>query len=413
MATVQPRRPRHIIILCDGTGKNGPRDSARGEPTTNIWRLCQAIRPVEGDIVEYIPGVGAPDHKLTTTDLLAQVYGHTVVDLIRNAYLTISRNYKDGDNISLFGYQRGAFIVRKVASLMGAVGLITDEARFEKLWQDLVHRRPWKRTTTLPLKPCIAPISCLGVWHTVGAIRPRGIQEELNLLGLPDDDLPEAVQLTLHAIAYHENRKLQEPILFNPITNNNKQLCKQVLFAGGISDVGGGGTEPKAGRNILPDVTLDWMLRNIPQTIQAVLSRKLESEVPRWYPITSPFHSVPLSRRILDKLHKCEYFLTTPGLLRHRTLSGLPSPESPYLLEHTWDWEQVDSLEEEVAHDPPTSKQPIIRHIMDNTELHRSPTPPCLYSLTTNQTEFTMDMSDTMSMLQMSLASTLDLSSEI
>ncbi|KAG9076670.1 hypothetical protein FRC06_009376, partial [Ceratobasidium sp. 370] len=292
MANVRSRRPRNIVVLCDGTGKNGQRDSAKGEPITNIWRLCD-----------------------------------------------------------LFGYSRGAFIVRKVASLIGALGLITDKAKFNEHWEGMEHKLPGQRSTPLPLKPRVVPISCLGVWDTlwiVGAVRPRAISEALNLLTLPDDDLPEVVQLALHVVAYHENRKLFDVVLFDA-DHNDKQLCKQTLFPGSHSDVGGGGIEPKHRRNILPDVTLDWMLRNMPQTIQVAFSGKLESQVPSWYPINSAFHDGPFWKRIPDKLHQREYLPKMYGLFRHRTLLGLPSPSSPHLLKHLWrHWEHFNSTEEEV-----------------------------------------------------------------
>ncbi|KAG8731703.1 hypothetical protein FRC10_001564 [Ceratobasidium sp. 414] len=182
----------------------------------------------------------------------------------------------------------------------------------------------------------------------LGAVRPRAIREVLNLLTLPDNDLPQIVQSALHVVAYHENRKLFNVVLFDG-NNGDKQLCKQTLFPGSHSDVGGGAAEPKRRKNIIPDVTLGWMLRNIPPTIQVVLSEKLESEVPSWYPLSSAFHDSPFWKRIPDKLHQREHLPTRYGLLRHRTLLGLPSPNSPHLLKHAWRWELVDSAEEEVA----------------------------------------------------------------
>ncbi|KAG9096728.1 hypothetical protein FRC06_008394, partial [Ceratobasidium sp. 370] len=356
---VEPPRPRHIVILCDGTGKNGRHDSDKKEPTTNIWRLYQAIKPQAGDIVEYVPGVGADNAKVTAADLLARTFGHTAVVSIRKIYMTIARNYKDGDSISLFGYSRGAFIVRKVASLIGALGLITNEAEFDKYWKSMEHKLPGKRRSTpRPLNPRVVPISCLGVWDTVGAVRPLVIRETLNLLTLPDDDLPDIVQSALHAVAYHENRKLFDVVLFDG-NNSDKQLCKQTLFPGCHSDVGGGGDKPKAGRNILPDVTLDWMMKNMPQTIQVALGEKLESEVPKWYPLDSAFHAGPSWKRIPDKLYRREYLPDVNGLLRHRSLSGLPSPDSPHLLTH--DWELVDYPDEEVENVKPAAKQSLMR----------------------------------------------------
>ncbi|KAG8735657.1 hypothetical protein FRC10_010296 [Ceratobasidium sp. 414] len=396
MANVQPRHRRNIVILCDGTGKNGQRDLAKGQPITNIWRLYQAIQRREGDIVEYFPGVGTDNDTNLAMNLLAQTFGHTAVVSIRKIYMTISHNYRDGDSISLFGYSRGAFIARKVASLIGALGLVTDEAKFNECWESLEHKLPGNRSPLLPLKPRVVPISCLGVWDTVGtsnskrAVRPQVIREELNLLTLPDDEwvplafsrvhcfdprrsLPEIVQSALHVVAYHENRKLFDVALFND-KKSDKQLCKQTLFPGSHSDVGGGAEEPKGRRNILPDVTLDWMLRNIPQTIQATRNENLEFEVPSWYPIKSAYHDSPLWKRIPDKLYRREHLPKMYGLLRHRTLLGLPSPKSPHLLKHLWrDWEHFNSPVEE-ANGPPAGKQSLFRRITDKAKSSMTPT---------------------------------------
>ncbi|KAG8731702.1 hypothetical protein FRC10_001563 [Ceratobasidium sp. 414] len=160
MANVQPRPARNIVILCDGTGKNGQRDSIKGEPITNIWRLYEAIQRSrgEGDIVEYFPGVGAYKEKASAMDLLAQMLGHTTVVAVRKIYMTIAESYKDGDSISLFGYSRGAFIARKVASLIGALGLITDVAELNEHWKSMEHKLPGNRSSLRPLEPGVVPI---------------------------------------------------------------------------------------------------------------------------------------------------------------------------------------------------------------------------------------------------------------
>ncbi|KAG9101251.1 hypothetical protein FS749_008924 [Ceratobasidium sp. UAMH 11750] len=253
---------------------------------------------------------------------------------------------------------------------------------------------------------------------------------------MTNNSLPEIVQSALHAVAYHENRKLFDVVLFDG--KNNKQLCKQTLFPGAHSDVGGGGVEPKGRRNILPDVTLDWMLRNMPKTVHVALSEKLESQVPIWYPITSAFHDGPFWKRIPDKLHQREYLPMMYGLFRHRTLLGLPSPKSPHLLKHSWDWEHVDTPEEE-ANGAPAVQQSVIKRITDKAKSSMTPTwgpvlppPPVLPPLsaditrsaelrvpqqprpsmrsrldssTTNQTDFTTDTLDTPTTARTSLAS--------
>ncbi|KAG8700649.1 hypothetical protein FRC09_005832 [Ceratobasidium sp. 395] len=342
-------RPRHIIILCDGTGKNGVRDAdlAWGS-VTNIWRLYQAVKPgadKAGDLCMYVPGVGSENFEVGT--MLAQMFGHTVVVSIRDIYLTIAQNYKEGDSINLFGYSRGAFIVRKVASLIGVLGLIPDVNRFDKYLESMQHTFFGKHRVKLPKNVKPVPISCVGVWDTVGAITHRFLLRPIkNFLTLPDDDLPDIVQSALHVVAYHENRKNFDVTLWKGGSNDDKwshflapdtNFSSQTLFPGCHSDVGGGGFEFKDDPNILPDITLDWMLRHMPQTITRILPPPLELELPHWYPIKSAFHDGPYWLRSHDSWSPRTHLINKPGLYRHRTLQGLSSPESPYLLTHNWE----------------------------------------------------------------------------
>ncbi|KAG8772733.1 hypothetical protein FRC12_002915 [Ceratobasidium sp. 428] len=341
-------RPRHIIILCDGTGKNGVRDAdlAWGS-VTNIWRLYQAVKPgadKAGDLCMYVPGVGSENFEVGT--MLAQMFGHTVVVSIRDIYLTIAQNYKEGDSINLFGYSRGAFIVRKVASLIGVLGLIPDVNRFDKYLESMQRTFFGKHRVKLPKNVKPVPISCIGVWDTVGAITHRFLLRPIqNLLTLPDDDLPDIVQSALHAVAYHENRKNFHVTLWKGFDRHiyilthllapDTNFLSQTLFPGCHSDIGGGGLEH--GYNTLPDVTLDWMLRHMPQTITRTLPRPLELEVPNEYHLISAFHDGPDWRRSHDSCSPRTYLINKPGLYRHRTLERLPSPDSPFLLTHDWE----------------------------------------------------------------------------
>ncbi|KAG8683496.1 hypothetical protein FRC09_016046 [Ceratobasidium sp. 395] len=362
-------RPRHIIVLCDGTGKNGEVDPKRGVPITNIWRLYQAVKPDAdkvGDLCEYFAGVGAGENKeVAKMDLLARAFGHTAVVSIRDIYMYIAKNYEEGDSISLFGYSRGAFIVRKVASLVGKLGLITDPDTFNTYWKNLEHKLPGKRRSKLPQNVKPVPISCVGVWDTVGTIiRPLLLRPVLNLLTLPDDDLPDIVQSALHVVAYHENRKLFDVTLWKGgLSDDNwdkdeegakKSRVRQILFPGCHSDVGGGGEEPKDpkdGPNVLPDVTLDWMMRNMPQAIFPALPPSLATALPKTHKLISAFHDGQWWKRIPDSWFRRAYLIDESGLYRHRTLQALPSPESPHLLIH--DWETVDDFGEEIPNGKP------------------------------------------------------------
>ncbi|QRV87171.1 hypothetical protein RhiJN_15189 [Ceratobasidium sp. AG-Ba] len=359
-------RPRQIVILCDGTGKNGEFDHSRDQPTTNIWQLYQAIEPVDDDYVEYLPGVGAENEKATTSDLLARTFGHTAGNPLDQEDLSDHRPRIQG---RLFGYSRGAFIVRK-----GAFGLITDQALFDKYWKSIEHKLPGKRNPPRPKDPRRIPISCLGVWDTVGAVRPLVIRETLNLLTLPDNDLPDIVQSAFHAVAYHENRKLFDVALFDgPATE--KQRYKQTCFPGSHSDVGGGGEELKRARNPLPELTLRWMMDNMPAAINR-RAIELATEVPTTHRLSSAFHTSPAWKRIPDTFFRREYLPDTDGFQPHRVFKGLPSPNSPYLLGHEWDlieYEEAQGEEQMPAFVP--KKKSTMRRFTDMVRSNTRPAP--------------------------------------
>ncbi|CEL61111.1 putative protein YEL023C OS=Saccharomyces cerevisiae (strain ATCC 204508 / S288c) GN=YEL023C PE=4 SV=1 [Rhizoctonia solani AG-1 IB] len=256
----EPTKPSttgtEIIVLCDGTGKNGQVDD---EPT-NIYllhRLLEAL-PVgrEGSKTTkrrnrkqlYIPGVGAESKGIPK--YLALVFGKTIVEMVIKAYMFIAQIYKPGDTVCIFGYSRGAFVARKVAGLLHRVGAVGSEAELLAQWQRREKPVPWERIRDAKHS---VPVRCLGVWDTVGAIYSSPECEEKDLLGMPDSELSPNVQLALHIVAYHENRKRFRVTLFEP---NGYSELKEIWFPGAHSDVGGGGEKPTD----LPKISLVWIV---------------------------------------------------------------------------------------------------------------------------------------------------------
>ena len=100
---------RRLIVCCDGTWNTPDRYGH----TTNVVRLVRSIRSfsTEGvsQILYYHPGVGTGnivDH---------WVGGGTGVGLsenVRSAYAFFVDYYRDGDEIFLFGFSRGAYTAR-------------------------------------------------------------------------------------------------------------------------------------------------------------------------------------------------------------------------------------------------------------------------------------------------------------
>jgi uncharacterized protein (DUF2235 family) len=61
---------------------------------------------------------------------------------VRSAYAFFVDNYRDGDEIFLFGFSRGAYTTRSVAGMLGHVGLLRKHhmENFDEVWD--YYRQP-------------------------------------------------------------------------------------------------------------------------------------------------------------------------------------------------------------------------------------------------------------------------------
>jgi len=113
-----------IVLLADGTG-----NSAAKLFKTNVWRVYQALDladpPAPGEprqIAYYHNGVGTSVFKPLA--LLGGVFGVGLKRNVIDMYRFVCRNYEPDDRIFLFGFSRGAFTVRILASLLLREGIL-------------------------------------------------------------------------------------------------------------------------------------------------------------------------------------------------------------------------------------------------------------------------------------------------
>ncbi|KAL5637290.1 hypothetical protein ACGC1H_001063 [Rhizoctonia solani] len=213
---------------------------------------------------------------------------------------------------SLFGYSRGAFVVRKVASLIYRIGIIRQREEVLKLWDRHERPVPWNLIDSPPRGSAIH-IQGLVVWDTVGAIRsvhPKS-KMEADILGMSDEELPPNVNHAFHVVAFHENRKLFRVTLFQPDSKHENKL-KEVWFPGAHAEVGGGDIK-KAG---LPNISLIWIIGELQAACSLPISHE-DLDYPIEIQSLSPsdaYHDSPKWKRLVDK---CE---TRFGLLRKSSL---------------------------------------------------------------------------------------------
>eukprot|EP00300_Choanocystis_sp_HF-7_P015205 c18970_g1_i1.p1 GENE.c18970_g1_i1~~c18970_g1_i1.p1 ORF type:complete len:403 (+),score=75.63 c18970_g1_i1:94-1302(+) len=299
--------PRKIIIFFDGTGQDGRNDE---KPQTNIWKLYNAIKDEPGIDVSYYPGIGTGQwgywYEPVTIGLQAMFgYGLYARGTEGYKFLIDAVNTddvkKNGAEIYIFGFSRGAFAARSLASVIRKCGLgdyekirrhypspLTNAQLLHKYFTEVGDRYRLSKKDLKPDDPDSiqfrkdtsvkiarqeevaaddpepnCKVQFLGVFDTVGAMgmNPEFAGPGKNAIawfdkfrfGFHDENLSKIIHVARQALAIDEHRKAFEPILWTPHARVNS---KQVWFAGDHSDIGGGHPAP-----IISDTTLLWMAK--------------------------------------------------------------------------------------------------------------------------------------------------------
>jgi len=269
--------PTNIVICCDGTANEFAQNN------TNVVKLyATLIQDPLRQATYYHPGLGTmePAGAMTTfsrklTKLLGMAIGYGLGNDIRDAYLFLMQTYRPGDRVFLFGFSRGAYTVRAVASLLCMYGLIRpgneplvpyairmmmgiqrahgdDSSIKEATKQYFDLAREFRETMSCECKPHF-----VGVWDTVSSV---GWIE--NPLRLPYVTNNPDIEFGRHAIAIDERRAFFRTHLWRLPADAGRPTgprdLKQVWFAGVHCDVGGGYAECESSLSKFP---LGWMLR--------------------------------------------------------------------------------------------------------------------------------------------------------
>jgi uncharacterized protein (DUF2235 family) len=262
---------RNLVLCCDGTANEFARNN------TNVVKLYSVLRHDPATQATYYhPGLGTmePAGALTTfarrlTKLMGMAFGYGLADDIRHAYVFLMNEYQPGDRVFLFGFSRGAYTVRAVASLLHMYGLIRpgNEPLVPyaiRMLTGLERSRAADRDAYFGLarafKEAMSRTDCrpwfVGVWDTVSSI---GWVE--NPLKLPYVSNNPDIEIGRHAVAIDERRAFFRSHLWWPPEDASRPRgpkdLLQVWFPGVHCDVGGGYPEKESG---LSKVALEWML---------------------------------------------------------------------------------------------------------------------------------------------------------
>jgi uncharacterized protein (DUF2235 family) len=261
---------KNIVLCCDGTANEFARDR------TNVVKLYYALAGGPNQIAYYHPGVGTMEAvgAITTTarkitKLLGLAFGYGLETDIRDAYVYLVNEFADGDRVFLFGFSRGAYTVRALASLLRMYGLIPRGNEplvpyairmlmaIQKQNPQQVFQLANEFRSTFSTRVCHPYF--VGVWDTVSSV---GWVE--NPLRLPFTASNPDIAIGRHAIAIDERRAFFRQNLWHPAppspvqpSRGGPRDLKQVWFAGVHCDVGGGYPEAESG---LSKIALEWML---------------------------------------------------------------------------------------------------------------------------------------------------------
>jgi uncharacterized protein (DUF2235 family) len=252
---------KNVVLCCDGTANEFAQDR------TNVVKLFYALEHgTARQVAFYHPGLGTMELPGALTGfgkwvrrVLGLAIGYGLEADVRDAYVFLMQNFEPDDRLFLFGFSRGAYTVRVVASLLHMYGLIPKgneplvpyairmmtadaQARFELA-------NGFKDTFSIPCKPWF-----VGVWDTVSSVGWIA-----NPLSVPYTANNPDIANGRHAISIDEHRAFfrQNQWHNTPPTPPGPVDMKQVWFPGVHCDVGGGYAESTSG---LSKIALEWML---------------------------------------------------------------------------------------------------------------------------------------------------------
>jgi uncharacterized protein (DUF2235 family) len=255
--------PKQIALFLDGTrNTDNPFGGIGTSSVHKLYRMTYGLK-------RYIKGVAADSN-----DPIEALTGLGTTRKIREAYRFLTHNYVRGDSIFIFGFSRGAFAARSLAGFAFRVGLLLDgndtPTNLDAAWkaytkpsptalrelQKLLYKISGHSTPTTERSDL--PVHFIGVWDTVSALGgPFKYLPLVARFGLfHRHELPPNVNHGRHALAFHEGRRLFEPLLFSKMTDPQRQTLEQRWFSGAHADVGGGYREPEAG---LAQPAFRWM----------------------------------------------------------------------------------------------------------------------------------------------------------
>jgi len=338
---------KNIAVFVDGTGNSG---SEKNPDNTNVFLMSRMLEPANQRWL-YVPGIGtepAESDRLLrrlaarARQLLEQAFGVGATERVQTAYRFLAENYEKNDRIFLFGFSRGAFIVRTLAGFIKRVGLLFKLPSMQRYvgyafylyWLDRDRERFSRFVHRMEKRAGInaegIDTHFLGQWDTVEALfEPKLIDDtEVRLREIAERErnqpLPAWIGNASHALAIHDLRSKFAPLLWSGISKPG-QVLHQVWFAGAHADIGGGYEKYPSPGTKFSDITLEWMRQQASTAkLKLVDWHTPESFGEDFTPhITHPIHELLGSMQVREVLHRLPREHVTSTVLHPSALKRL------------------------------------------------------------------------------------------
>ena len=239
---------KNLVVCYDGTGGEWAHN-------TNVMATYSLCKKSKSQRVFYDPGVatGGWEYSMNLEKFLYDFeHGIGTMANVEDGYHFLMKNYNAGDKIFIFGFSRGAFTARSLASMVTEIGLLPRHQKNLIPYATRVYntehngnalRAEFARSFCLNRMP---PIEFVGVWDTVEALTKEAAERRHNAMLTPN------VKCVRHAVAIDEFRPDFRPSLLETEIANHDE----VWFAGAHSDVGGNYKDDRR----LSNIALNWML---------------------------------------------------------------------------------------------------------------------------------------------------------
>jgi uncharacterized protein (DUF2235 family) len=250
---------KRIIFCADGTWQD-PLNN------TNVYRIYKGLVTSSVQVPYYDDGVGADGSGIER--LIQGAIGEGLLQKIKDGYAKIAHVYEAGDQVSLFGFSRGAYTARSLAGMLASCGVPSgafDDGLIDTVFN--AYRNPTNRDALLaPLKGQLIPcaIELVGVWDTVGALGIPAIFGGFDekQFGFLDTKLHPDVKNAFQCLSIDEQRRQFTATVWDSDIAPGQTL-EQVYFSGCHGDVGGGTAmgEGVDATTRLCDITLGYMVQ--------------------------------------------------------------------------------------------------------------------------------------------------------